>query len=161
MTADPWAPPDTEAPQREREERNADLPDFFKMEDLVGRNVMIKPEKIEEVPDGKFGPYEKLTAEVVIVLDGRKDKLFPVLPRIQRNMWIYAPNVISEMRAFLNPDDKKRFGKAALVYVTLDTRKKVFLEDGTTDPEAAKKARDAWRLYETGETVAQSEEPPF
>lgn len=159
---DPWASPDTDAPARERQERNADLPDFFKMADLVGRHVLIVPELIETIPDGKFGPYERATAKVVIVLDGRKNELFPELPRSQHNVWIYDKEIIAELRAFLNPKDAQRFGMAALGYVTVNDRKKLILEDGTTDPDVVSKARAAWKQYQEGDTAKdQAESPPF
>jgi hypothetical protein len=93
------------------------------------------------------------------VLDGRKSDLFPVLPRWQHNVWIFDNNVISELRGYFNSKDKERYQRPALVYVTVNERNKLFIEDGNSDPEVVAKAQAAWARYEAGEDQPQGSEP--
>ena len=147
-----FADPDTEAPDRESGLK------FFKMEDLIGRNVIIVPKSIETKQgtferDGKPpSSYESITADL-IVLDGRKTEKIPELPRIERDFWVTGYNVVAELRQFV--------GKGQPVIGYLATSGKAYVLDKAEKAvQEAKSTEAAWEEYEKGGST-QKEEPPF
>ena len=143
MVEQMFAAPDVDAPAREAEVK------YLKMEDLMGRHVIIVPKQIEQ-REGERGTYETITADV-IVLDGRKTEKVPTLPRIERDFWVSGYNVVAELRQYV--------GTGTPVLGFLTTQKKAYWFDkADPDVEKAKSTLAAWEQYESQK---QTQEPPF
>ena len=141
-----FADPDTEAPDRESGLK------FFKMEDLIGRNVIIVPKSIEW-KQGDRDKYESITADV-IVLDGRRTEKIPALPHVERNKFLGGWALVAELRKYVPGSGDKEAGKPVIGVLImdgksykLDTADKNVLSDPAT--------MTAWNDYQA------NGEPPF
>jgi hypothetical protein len=152
VDADPFAEPDTGAPQREREAANAMR---VRMVDLAeGRHVIIIGKEIgtkDGNPDdeGKPTRYEVITSDVII-LDGRKSEKIPSFPHVVRDVWVTGRDVINELRAI--------WKNGPVVGFMTRNGSAYFLDKADPDVKGAKSTRDAYAAYKA---EAQAPEPPF
>lgn len=144
-----FADPDTAAA--------ADSGEFLTNEELIGRNLIVVPKSIETIkaeegatwPDGRpKTDYERLSADI-IVLDGRRNSKIRSFPHIERNKYISAFKVVTELRPYV--------GKQPVVGYFTQVNKAYFLEKADSDGKAL--AAKAWEVYEAQAT--QTDEPPF
>lgn len=153
----PLVDPDVDAPDREREEQPSS---FVRIDDLIGRNLIVIPISLDkDVPGKDFGngkppkPYDRITADV-IVLDGRKiaDKNVTTFPHTVEGLWITAWNLVAELRRSVGTGD------GVPVYLAQDGKMKKF---EPMDPDDKKRLRvaEVYESYTSG--AGQRQEPPF
>jgi hypothetical protein len=145
MTASPFADPDVDAASGT----------FVKMEDLMGRHVIIVPKAIEEKEgtNPAFGNSKyNVAISDLIVLDGRKTEKITEVPLIQYDFWVTGFAVIAELRKYVGT------GTPVLGYLGIKG-KGYFFEPAGKDVAEAASTKKAWEQYE--DERAANKVPPF